>query len=142
MDTLYKIFSAIILFAAPYLITISAYHWIAPELSFSLHREALGATMSSYSGTLIAVLIAALTFMLGIKNNNFAKMQRYGYMLSIITLYALIFVELGILFFIGILLISNLDIAFLPSVALIISTTSFLHLCLLTIQLINLASKK
>lgn len=145
MDRLVKILSAIILFAAPYFITILMYCLCKkyfPSLSFSTHREALGAAISSYSGTLVAVLIAALTFLLGIKNYNFTKMQRYGYMLPIITFYALTFVELGVLFFIGLLLISNFKELPLPSMSMVIAATSFLHLCLLTFQLINLSNKK
>ncbi|WP_277850063.1 biopolymer transporter ExbB [Moellerella wisconsensis] len=146
MDKFLKITSAILLFAAPYVVTTPLYflfkNYLTPELSFALHREALGAAISSYSGTLVAVLIAALTFLLGVRNNNFSKLQRYGYMLSIVTFYALTFVELGALFFVGILLISNLNQLPLPSISMVIAITSFLHLCLLTIQLINLSNKK
>lgn len=146
MDKLLKITSAILLFIVPYMLTIPFYflfkNYLTPELSFALHREVLGAAISSYSGTLVAVLIAALTFLLGIRNSNFSKLQKYGYMLSIVTFYALTFVELGALFFVGILLISNLNQLPLPSISMVIAITSFLHLCLLTIQLINLSNKK
>ncbi|HGJ5891982.1 MAG TPA: biopolymer transporter ExbB [Arsenophonus apicola] len=146
MNKLIKIASAIILFSIPYLITFPIFCWfkysLTPNLSFSLHRDVLGATVSSYSSALIAVLIVGLTFLLGIKNNNFIKLQQYGYMLPIITLYALTFVELGILFFAGIILISNFKELPLPSMAAIMVVTSFMHLCLLILQLYNLSNRK
>ncbi|MFS1583984.1 MAG: hypothetical protein ACL7AY_15330 [Candidatus Arsenophonus phytopathogenicus] len=71
MNKLIKIASAIILFSIPYLITFPIFCWfkysLTPNLSFSLHRDVLGATVnSSYSSALIAVLIVGLTFLLGI----------------------------------------------------------------------------
>ena len=142
-----KITPAIILFSIPYLLVVIAYYivrHVAVGLSFSEHRAGLGAAMSTYSGTTIAILIAALTFMMGIGGRNMYKLKAYGYMASIVTLYALTFVELGIVFFIGIFLMatSKTPIPLLPSICIGMSAASLMHISLLLIQIFNFSKSK
>lgn len=96
-----RIIPALALGLLPYLAVIGLYYafrHLVPGVSFSDHRDVLGGALSSYSGTTIAILIAALTFVIGIGGRNMGKVQRYGYMGTTIIMYALCFVELGIVF--------------------------------------------
>ncbi|NHB94474.1 biopolymer transporter ExbB [Photorhabdus cinerea] len=145
MSRKHKVRLAFILILVPYLLVILAccvFKHYQPELSFTKNREVLGAAMSSYAGTTIAILIAALTFVIGLRGRNIAKLERYGYMTSVIIMYSLSFVELGILFFTGVLLMSNLEGIPLSSIAIIIAASSFMHICFLLIQLFNFSKEQ
>lgn len=142
-----KITPAIILFSIPYAFVVAAYYimrHVAAGLSFSEHRDGLGAAMSTYSGTTIAILIAALTFMMGIGGRNMYKLKAYGYMSSVVTLYALTFVELGIVFFTGIFLMatSKTPVPLLPSICIGMAAASLMHISLLLIQIFNFSKSK
>ena len=142
-----KLTPAIILFIVPYAFVVAAYVIVrrfAEGVSFSEHRDALGAAMASYSGTTIAILIAALTFMMGLGGRNMYKLKAYGYMSSVVILYALTFVELGIVFFNGIFLMatSKTPIPMLPSICIGMSAASLIHISLLLIQIFNFSKAK
>ena len=69
----HKIVPGVLLFALPILFTIVVYcifRSLTSAISFTEHRDALGAAISSYAGTTIAILIAALTFVIGIRGKN------------------------------------------------------------------------
>lgn len=147
MQARHRLIPAILLFIMPYFFVVLAYFLIrhvGQGVTFSEHRDALGATIATYSGTTIAILIAALTFMMGISGRNIHKLKAYGYMTSVVTLYALTFVELGIVFFIGIFLMatSTPPIPMLPSLAIGMSAASLMHISLLLLQLFNFSKEK
>ncbi|ESJ46894.1 hypothetical protein CFSAN001083_11372, partial [Salmonella enterica subsp. enterica serovar Cubana str. CFSAN001083] len=76
MSQNHKVMPGVILFALPYFPVIAAYfafRYLFPGVSFSEHRDALGAAIASYAGTTIAILIAALTFVIGIGGRNMHK---------------------------------------------------------------------
>ncbi|WP_416778657.1 biopolymer transporter ExbB [Xenorhabdus budapestensis] len=129
----------------PYIIVIILYftfkYFLAPDISFANNRGALGGAISSYAGTTIAVLIAALTFVIGLRGRHITKLNHYGYMTSVVIMYSFVFVEFGILFFSGILLISNITGIPLPSITIGIAIASFIHICLLLFQLFNFSKK-
>ncbi|MGG2141211.1 hypothetical protein [Symbiopectobacterium sp. RP] len=135
-----KIMPGICIVAIPYLFVFTSYfifrHYL-PGVSFSSHKDGLGAALSSYAGTMIAILIAGMTFMIGSRTRKLSKIREYGYMTSVVIVYALSFVELGVLFFAGVLLISSIDGYMLPTVAIGIAAASFAHICMLVIQLYN-----
>lgn len=126
--------------AIPYALVIACYfafrHFV-PGVSFSDHRDGLGAALASYAGTMIAILIAALTFLIGSSARRIDKIREYGYMTSVVIIYALSFVELGILFFSGVLLISSMNGYMLPTIAIGVAAASFVHICILVYQLYN-----
>lgn len=136
-----KIVPGLFVIAVPYvfvyLIYIGFRHFI-PGVSFTSHRDGLGAAIATYAGTMVAILIAAMTFLLGSKARKVSQLKQYGYMTSIVIMYGLSFVELGILFFTGILLISSMQGYLLPTIAIGIAVASFMHICMLSIQLYNL----
>ncbi|MEN2576764.1 biopolymer transporter ExbB, partial [Acinetobacter baumannii] len=82
-------------------------------------------------GTMIAILIAALTFLIGSRTRRLAKIREYGYMTSVVIVYALSFVELGALFFCGLLLLSSISGYMIPTIAIGIASASFIHICIL-----------
>ncbi|EKN3828364.1 TPA: biopolymer transporter ExbB [Yersinia enterocolitica] len=137
----FKVLPGICIIALPYVLVIFLYvafrHFI-PGVSFAAHKDGLGAALASYAGTMIAILIAAMTFLIGSKSRKINKVREYGYMTSVVIVYALNFVELGILFFAGVLLISNINGYLLPTLAIGIAAASFIHICILVIQLYNL----
>lgn len=142
----HKITPGVVLFLLPYILVIAAYfifRHLSPGVSFTEHRDALGAAISSYSGTTIAILIAALTFVIGIGGRNMHKVRAHGYMTTVIIMYALTFVELGMVFFMGIFLMatSKQPITFLPSLAIGFAAASLLHIGLLLMQLFNFSKK-
>ncbi|BET98082.1 biopolymer transporter ExbB [Xenorhabdus taiwanensis] len=140
-----KILPAIAFVAAPYLFIWLGhfiFRYYFNDVTFSSNKVSLGTAISSYAGTTIAILIAALTFVIGIRNNNMVKIRKYGYMASIVVMYSFTFVELGALFLTGILLISNINGIPLATISLFIAIASFIHICLLLMQLFLLASKK
>ncbi|PHM23748.1 biopolymer transporter ExbB [Xenorhabdus budapestensis] len=145
MTKKHKVAPALILILLPYIIVIILYftfkYFLAPDISFANNRGALGGAIASYSGTTIAVLIAALTFVIGLRGRNITKLNHYGYMTSVVIMYSFVFVELGILFFSGILLISNITGIPLPSITIGIAIASFIHICLLLFQLFNFSKK-
>ncbi|QTL39853.1 biopolymer transporter ExbB [Xenorhabdus budapestensis] len=147
MTKKHKVAPALILILLPYIIVIILYftfkYYLVPDISFAKNRGALGGAIasSSYAGTTIAVLIAALTFVIGLKGRNITKLNHYGYMTSVVIMYSFVFVELGILFFSGILLISNITGIPLPSITIGIAIASFIHICLLLFQLFNFSKK-
>ncbi|EME0770113.1 biopolymer transporter ExbB, partial [Escherichia coli] len=100
--------------------------------------------IAAYSGTTIAILIAALTFLMGLGGRNIRKLKTYGYMTSIIIMYGLTFCELGVLFFNGLFLLatSKNPILMLPSIAIGLSGTSLIHIGMLLMQLLNLSKHK
>lgn len=136
-----KIMPGICVIFAPYVIVIVIYfifrHYFH-GVSFSTHRDGLGAALTSYSGTMVAILIAALTFLIGSRTRKIDKIKEYGYMTSVVIVYALSFVELGILFFTGILLISSMNGYLLSTIAIGVAISSFIHICMLVFQLYNL----
>ncbi|ATO02386.1 TPA: hypothetical protein ACYX87_000053 [Klebsiella pneumoniae] len=127
--------------AIPYALVIACYisfrHFF-PGVSFSAHRDGLGAALASYAGTMIAILIAAMTFLIGSRTRRLDKIREYGYMTSVVIVYALSFVELGILFFSGVFLISSMNGYMLPTIAIAVAAASFIHICVLVFQLYNL----
>lgn len=135
-----KIMPGIYIVAIPYALVIACYfafrHFV-PGVSFSDHRDGLGAALASYAGTMIAILIAALTFLIGSSTRRIDKIREYGYMTSVVIVYALSFVELGILFFSGVLLISSMNGYMLPTIAIGVAASSFVHICTLVFQLYN-----
>jgi len=135
-----KIMPGIYIVATPYVLVIACYfafrHFI-PGVSFSEHRDGLGAALASYAGTMIAILIAALTFLIGSRTRRIDKIREYGYMTSVVIVYALSFVELGVLFFSGVLLISSMNGYMLPTIAIGVAAASFVHICTLVYQLYN-----
>ncbi len=138
----HKIMPGVILFLLPFIPVIAAYYGFrhfSPGVSFTDHRDALGAAISSYSGTTIAILIAALTFIIGIGGRNMHKVRAHGYMTTVIIMYALTFVELGMVFFMGLFLMatSKEPITFLPSLAIGSAAASLLHISILLMQLFN-----
>ena len=139
-----KIVPGICIVAVPYLLVAGGYyafrHFI-PGVSFSTHKDGLGAALASYSGTMIAILIAAMTFLIGSRARRLEKMKEYGYMTSVVIVYALSFVELGVLFFAGVLLISNMNGYMLPTIAISIAAASFMHICLLVFQLYSITQE-
>ncbi len=146
MSKPHKIMPGLVLFALPYVPVIAAYfvfRRFVPGVSFSDHRDALGAAIASYSGTTIAILIAALTFVIGIGGRNMHKVKAYGYMTTVILMYALTFAELGMVFFMGLFLMatSKEPINFLPTLSIGFAATSLLHISLLLIQLFNFSKK-
>lgn len=96
------------------------------------YRDGLGATLS-YAGTMIAILIAALTFLIGSRTRRLAKIREYGYMTSVV-IYALSFVELGAVF-LRLLLLSSISGYMIPTIAIGIASASFIHICILVFQL-------
>lgn len=142
---IYKKLPAIFFVTIPYLITYGGHtvfrHYFS-YVSFSSNKVPLGAAISSYAGTTIAILIAALTFLIGIRNNNMSKLKKYGYMPSIVTMYAFSFVELGMLFLLGLLLLSNINGFPLATITIFIAVSSFIHICILLTQLYLLSNKK
>lgn len=147
MQTRHRLTPAILLFVIPYFFVVLAYlliRHIGHGVTFSEHRDALGATIATYSGTTIAILIAALTFMMGISGRNMHKLKAYGYMTSVVSLYAFTFVELGVVFFIGIFLMatSKTPIPMLPSFAIGMSAASLIHISILLLQLFNFTKEK
>ncbi|MGP0904945.1 hypothetical protein [Serratia sp. CY76391] len=136
-----KVMPGIYIVVIPYVLVIASHfafsHFI-PGVSFSAHRDGLGAALASYSGTMIAILIAAMTFLIGSQTRRLDKIREYGYMTSVVIVYALSFVELGILFFSGILLISSMNGYMLPTIAITVAAASFIHICVLVFQLYNL----
>ncbi|OIV47408.1 hypothetical protein BK025_04500 [Sodalis sp. TME1] len=146
MSKYHKVVPAFILFALPYIPVLCAYlsmrEW-GSGISFSAHRDALGGAIASYSGTTISILIAALTFLIGIDGGTIRKVRSYGYMTAAITLYALTFVELGMIFFTGIFLMatSKTPISMLPSISIGLAATSIMHLSIILIQLYNFSRK-
>lgn len=135
-----KIAPGLVIFFAPYILVVVAYYGIrhiGPGISFSEHRDVLGGTMSTYSGTMIAILIAALTFMLGIGGRNARKLKAYGYMPSVALLYALTFVELGMIFLTGVFLMasSKVPIPLLPSISIGMASASLIHLSAVMVQI-------
>lgn len=147
MNTKSRIIPALALGLLPYAFVTLIYYTFrhfVPGASFTESKGALGAALSSYSGTTIAILIAALTFVIGIGGRNMGKVQRYGYMGTTVIMYALCFVELGVIFFIGLLLIATMKtpIALLPTIGIGMSAASLIHISLLLIQLFNFAKKK
>ena len=147
MKSRHRIAPTIILFLLPFPIIISAYYLIRhmfPGMAFSEHRDALGGAIAAYSGTTIAILIAALTFLMGLGGRNIRKLKTYGYMTSIIIMYGLTFCELGVLFFNGLFLLatSKNPILMLPSIAIGLSGTSLIHIGMLLMQLLNLSKHK
>ncbi|EEW3330757.1 biopolymer transporter ExbB [Escherichia albertii] len=142
----HKIVPGVLLFALPILLTIVVYcifRSLASSISFTEHRDALGAAISSYAGTTIAILIAALTFVIGIRGKNMQKVKAYGYMTSVIILYALTFAELGIVFFMGLFLMatSKQPIALLPSLSIGLSASSMMHISIILFQLLKFSNK-
>ncbi|OON34648.1 biopolymer transporter ExbB [Izhakiella australiensis] len=134
----------VLLFVFPFLPVIAAYiilRHAAPTISFSEHRDALGAALSSYSGTTIAILIAALTFVIGLRGKNIRKVKNYGYMTSVIILYGLTFAELGIVFFMGLFLMatSKEPIFLLPSLTIGLSASSMMHISIILFQMLKFA---
>ncbi|HDR2892312.1 TPA: biopolymer transporter ExbB [Enterobacter asburiae] len=147
MKKQHRIAPAIILFLLPFPFIVGGYYlfrYMLPGTAFNEHRDVLGAAIATYSGTTIAILIAALTFMMGIGGRNIYKLKAYGYMTSVITLYALTFVELGIIFFNGIFLLatSKTPIPMLPSFAIGLSAASLVHIGMLLIQIFNFSKSK
>lgn len=140
-----RIMPGVYIVIIPYVIVSICYllfrHYI-PGVSFSAHRDGLGATLSSYAGTMIAILIAALTFLIGSRTRRLAKIREYGYMTSVVIVYALSFVELGALFFCGLLLLSSISGYMIPTIAIGIASASFIHICILVFQLYNLTREK
>ncbi|WP_038244011.1 hypothetical protein [Xenorhabdus bovienii] len=145
MTRKHKVAPALILILLPYVIVIVLYfafkYYLTPDISFAKNRGALGGAIASYAGTTIAVLIAALTFVIGLRGRNITKINHYGYMTSVVIMYSFVFVELGILFFSGVLLISNITGIPLPSITIGIAMASFIHICLLLFQLFNFSKK-
>ena len=136
-----KIFLGLIVILSPYVLVWLAYlgfRNFIPGVSFSSHRDGLGAAITTYAGTMIAILIAAMTFLLGSKARKVSQLKEYGYMTSVVIMYGLTFVELGMLFFTGIFLISSIQGFLLPTIAVGIAAASFMHICMLTMQLYNL----
>ncbi|WP_202303729.1 biopolymer transporter ExbB [Dryocola clanedunensis] len=135
-----KVMPGIYIIAIPYAVVIACYfafrHFV-PGVSFAAHRDGLGAALTSYSGTMIAILIAAMTFLIGSRTRRLDKIREYGYMTSVVIVYALSFVELGILFFSGVLLISSMSGYMLPTLSIGIAAASFIHICVLVLQLYN-----
>ncbi len=147
MSQNHKVMPGVILFALPYFPVIAAYfafRYLFPGVSFSEHRDALGAAIASYAGTTIAILIAALTFVIGIGGRNMHKVKSNGYMTTVIIMYALTFAELGIVFFMGLFLMatSKEPINFLPTLSIGFAATSLMHISLLLVQLFNFSKKK
>lgn len=146
MSTNHKVTPALILFLLPYVLVVLAYFatraW-GNGISFHEHRDALGGAIASYSGTTIAILIAAMTFLVGIRGRDMGKVKAYGYMTSVVIMYALTFVELGMIFFTGIFLIatSKSPILLLPSISIGMAAASLIHLSILLIQLYNFSRK-
>lgn len=147
MSRNHKVSPALILFTIPYIFVVLAYvatrTW-GDGISFHEHRDALGGAMASYSGTTIAILIAAMTFLIGIEGREIGKVKAYGYMTTVIVMYALTFVELGMVFFTGIFLIatSKSPIFMLPSISIGLAAASLMHLSILLVQLYNFSRKK
>lgn len=136
-----KVTIGILTIAIPYIIVIAVYYLFrhfVHGVSFTQHRDGLGAALSSYSGTMIAILIAAMTFLVGTRTNKLRKIRQYGYMTSIVIVYALCFVELGILFFIGLLLLSSIEGFMLTTISFGVASASFMHIALMMYQLYNL----
>lgn len=136
-----KITIGLVTIIIPYIIVLFVYylfkHYVH-GVSFAQHRDGLGATLASYSGTMIAILIAAMTFLLGSNTDKLRKIRRYGYMTSVVIVYALCFVELGILFFIGLLLMSSIEGFMLTTISFGVTSASFIHIALMMCQLYNL----
>ncbi|MDY0926483.1 biopolymer transporter ExbB [uncultured Pantoea sp.] len=142
-----KITPGLIFFFVPYVLVIGAYYGVrhlGQGISFIEHRDVLGGTMSTYSGTMIAILIAALTFMLGIGGRNARKLKAYGYMSSVAILYALTFVELGMIFLTGIFLMatSKIPIPLLPSISIGMAAASLVHISIVMIQIFGFSKNQ
>lgn len=147
MSKYHKVAPAFILFLIPYIPVVFAYLIIREwggGLSFTAHREALGGAMASYAGTTIAILIAAMTFLIGIESRNINKVKAYGYMTSVVIMYGLTFVELGMIFFTGIFLIatSKTPLVMLPTISIGLAAASIMHLSIILIQLYNFSREK
>lgn len=140
-----KIMPNIYIIIIPYIIISICYllfrHYI-PDISFSAHKNNLKATLSSYAKTIIAILIAALTFLIKSKTRQLAKIKKYRYITSIIIIYALNFIKLKALFFCELLLLSSISSYIIPTIAISIASASFIHICILIFQLYNLTKKQ
>ncbi|EKN5088586.1 biopolymer transporter ExbB [Yersinia intermedia] len=146
MSKYHRVAPAFIIFLLPYIPVICAYLMVRAwggGIAFTDHRDALGGAMASYAGTTIAVLIAAMTFLVGIESRSISKVKSYGYMTSVVIMYGLTFVELGMIFFTGIFLIatSKSPLVMLPTISIGLAAASIMHLSIILIQLYNFSRK-
>lgn len=134
---------AIGLFSITNLIAYALYflfkHYI-PDMHFKPNQKELGAAIASYSGTFLAILIAAFTFIFALNTKQIRMFKKYDYFNGLITLYGLTFFELGATFFAGVLCFSTIDLVRINSIAIGLAIATFLQLLILMLQLINLSS--
>lgn len=98
---------------------------------FLAYRDGFGAILLLYAGIMIAILIAALMFLIGSRMRWLAKIREYGYMILVVIVYAFSFVELGALFFCGLLLFFSISGYMIFIIAIGIAFALFIYICIL-----------
>lgn len=138
------IITAIILFLIANMVAYGCYYLLTrsiPHLYFKPNQKDLGAAIVSYSGTFLAILIAAFTFLSNLDTKQMRLFRKYDYINGFITLYGLVIFELGATFFAGIMCFSTITYIRINSLAIGLSVATFIQILMLLIQLINLSRK-
>ncbi len=107
-----------------------------------INIEAYGSSICEFFGTILGFLIASLTIALGINGNNISNFKKYNYFKALILFYLMIFVELVLTFFSGIMCFVNPLIANTLYISIALTISSLICVFLAFIQIINLLMKK
>lgn len=136
--------TAIILFLFSNIIAYGCFCFVTysiPNLYFKPNQKELGAAIVSYSGTFLAILIAAFTFLSSLDTKQMRLFRKYDYFNGLIALYGLVIFELGATFFAGLMCFSTITYVRINSLAIGLSVATFIQILMLLIQLINLSKK-
>ncbi|MCX8729627.1 hypothetical protein J3U66_04465 [Gilliamella sp. B2969] len=107
-----------------------------------INIEAYGSSICEFSGTILGFLIASLTIALGINGNHINKFKKYGYFKALILFYLIMFIELILTFFSGIMCFINPIITNTLYISIALTISSLICVFLAFIQIINLSIKK
>lgn len=107
-----------------------------------INIEAYGSSICEFFGTILGFLIASLTIALGINGKNISNFKKYDYFDAFILFYLMIFVELVLTFFSGIMCFVNPLIANTLYISIALTISSLICVFLSFIQIINLLLKE